>query len=189
MKLPPALLAAALALAVPMAHAQTQAAGLWEHSFTLKSQGGELEKAMADMQKQFAAMPPEQRQQIEQLMARRGVNIGAQATTVKACTSKDEASRPADPKLAGDCTQQAVQRSGNTMKFRFECTKPQRTSGEGEVTFTGDKAYTGRSTLTTEVNGKAQQVHTETAGKWLSADCGDVKPRALPAKPQALPVQ
>lgn len=189
MKLPPALLAAALAFAVPALHAQTQAAGLWEHSFTLKSQGGELEKAMADMQKQFAAMPPEQRKQIEQMMASRGVNIGAQATTLKACTSKEEASRAADPKLAGDCTQNTMQRSGNTMKFSFECTKPQRTSGEGEVTFTGDKAYTGKSSMTTNVNGKPQQVHAETAGKWLSADCGEVKPQSLPTRPQVPPAQ
>ena len=156
--------------------AQTQAPGLWEHSFTMSSQGGEMEKAQAEMQKQLAAMPPAERQKIEAMMASRGVKTGAQGTTVKFCLTPEQAAKPAEPRMAGDCTQSDVQRSGNTMKYKFSCTKPQQVSGEGQVSYAGNKAYTGKSTMTSQAAGMPQQMTMTMAGKWLGAECGDVKP-------------
>ena len=46
---------AALALAALSALAQTQAPGLWEHTFKMKSADGKMEAAMAQMQKQREA--------------------------------------------------------------------------------------------------------------------------------------
>ena len=176
------LFAAALALGSLHAAAQTQAPGLWEHSFKMGAQDAETDKAMADMQKQMAAMPPEQRKQIEQMMASRGMSMGAQGTTVKVCVSKEDAARKAEPQFREGCTQQVLQRTASSMKVKFECTQPRPMSGEGEMNFPSDKAYTGKSTVTTQANGKAQQMTIEMAGKWLAADCGDVKPRPAPAK-------
>ena len=176
------LFAAALALGSLHAAAQTQAPGLWEHSFKMGSQDAETDKAMADMQKQMAAMPPEQRKQIEQMMASRGMSMGAQGTTVKVCVSKEDAARKAELQFREGCTQQVLQRTASSMKVKFECTQPRPMSGEGEMNFPSDKAYTGKSTVTTQANGKAQQMTIEMAGKWLAADCGDVKPRPAPAK-------
>ncbi|MBC8058442.1 MAG: DUF3617 domain-containing protein [Rhizobiales bacterium] len=184
MKSKPALLAAALALTLFGVHAQTQAPGLWEHSFKLTSQGGEMERAQAQMQAQLAAMPPEQRKKIEEMMKGRGVTLGgAQGTSVKFCLSKEQAAKPPEPQMAGDCRQTDVKRSGNTMSYQFACTTPQRVSGEGQVTYLGEKAYTGKSTMTTQLQGQPQQMGMDMAGRWLAADCGDVKPLgALPAK-------
>jgi hypothetical protein len=180
MKMSHLLTAAALALLPWHAVAQTQVPGLWENSFKMKSQDGELEKGMAEMQKQMAAMPPEQRKQIEQMMASRGMSMGAQGTTVKVCVTKEDVARKAEPQFREGCTQQVVQRTANSMKVKFECTQPRPMSGEGEMTFISDKAYTGKSTMTAQADGKIQQMTMELAGKWLAADCGDVKPR--PAK-------
>ena len=174
--------AMALVITALPAAAQTQAPGLWEHAFSMKSAGGEMEKAMAEMKKQLDAMPPDQRQQMEQMMASRGVKMGAQGSSVKFCLTKEQAARPAEPRVNENCTQQVEQRSGNTVKFKFECTKPEPSSGEGEMTFQGDKAYSGKTNMTTQVKGKPQQMSMEMTGKWLAADCGDVKPRAMPAK-------
>jgi hypothetical protein len=182
MKLHPTLFAAALTLGALHAAAQTQLPGLWENSFKMKSQDGELEKGMAEMQKQMAAMPPDQRKQIEDMMASRGMGMGAQGTTVKVCVTKEDVARKAEPQFREGCTQQVVQRTANSMKVKFECTKPQPMSGEGEMTFISDKAYTGKSTMTSKADGKAQQMTMELAGKWLAADCGNVKPRPAPAK-------
>jgi Protein of unknown function (DUF3617) len=183
MKSMPALLTALMTMSAACAQAQTQAPGLWEHSFTMKSQNGEMERAQAEMQKQMAAMPPEQRQKIEAMMASRGVKMGASGTSVKFCLSKEQAARPAEPRMTGDCTQSDVKRSGNTMSYKFACTKPQPVTGEGQVSYAGDKAYTGTSSMTTQVQGRSQQMTMEMAGKWLAADCGDLKPvGALPAK-------
>ena len=174
--------AIALAFTVLSASAQTQAPGLWEHSFSMKSAGGEMEKAMAEMKKQLDAMPPDQRQQMEQMMAGRGMTMGAQGSSLKFCVSKEQAARPAEPRSGENCSQQVEQRSASSVKYKFECTKPEPSSGEGEMTFQGDKAYTGTTRMTTQIKGKPQQVSMEMTGKWLGADCGDVKPRAMPAK-------
>ena len=172
----------AFAFTALSATAQTQAPGLWEHSFSMKSAGGEMEKAMAEMKKQLDAMPPDQRQQIEQMMASRGVKMGAQGNSVKFCLTREQAAHPAEPRVNENCTQQVEQRSGNTVKFKFECTRPEGSSGEGEMTYLNDKAYTGKTHMTTQVKGMPQQMSMEMVGKWLGADCGDVKPRAMPAK-------
>ena len=183
MKFPHALPAAALVLtmlAAPWARAQIQAPGLWEH--TMKSQDGQMEAAMAQMQKQMESMPPEQRKRIEEMMASRGVKTGAQGTTAKFCLSKEQAAKGAEPHMSGDCSRQDLTRSGNTIKYSFECSKPRPMKGEGEMTFASDKAYSGRSTVSSQVNGQPRQMSMEMSGKWLSADCGDIKPMTMPAK-------
>jgi hypothetical protein len=169
----------ALLPAAAGAFAQPQLApGLWEHSFQMKGGGAETDAAMAKMQKEMAAMPPEQRKMIEQMMSSRGVKIGANgtSTTVQVCMTKEQVSRDQVP-MDSRCTQQNVQRSGNTMRFKFACTGERPTSGEGEYTFTDDKSYSGRSTIDTTVDGKPQRMEVQKAGKWLGADCGSVKPR------------
>jgi Protein of unknown function (DUF3617) len=162
------------------AQTQAQAPGLWEHTMRVKSQDGQAEQAMAEMQKQLAAMPPERRKQLEQAMASRGVSMGAQGSTSKVCLGKEEAARAAEPKMPGDCVRKDVQRNGNSMTFKFECTKPRPSSGEGEMTFISDKAYSGKTSVTTEVAGKSQQMTMEMSGKWISSDCGDIKPLVMP---------
>ena len=183
MKLKPALLAATMLLAAGSAQAQTQTAGLGEHTFKLTSQGGEMEKAQAEMQAQLAAMPPAQRAQVEAMMKGRGVTLGAQGTAVKFCLGKEQAAKLAEPHMVGDCKQANVKRSGNTMSYTFTCTTPQAVSGEGQVTYLSDKAYSGKSNMTTQVSGQPQRVGMDMAGTWLGADCGELKPLgALPAK-------
>ena len=165
------------------AQAQTQAPGLWEHAISMKSQDGQMDKAMAEMQKQLASMPPDQRKQMEAAMAGRGgAGMGAGGRSMKVCLTKEQAERPPEARMnQGECTQKDVQRSGKTVKFKFECTKPP-SSGEGEMTFISDKAYTGHQVVTSQVAGKPQQMTMEMQGKWLATDCGDVKPRPTPAK-------
>jgi hypothetical protein len=183
MQFDPLMFAAALvlgALTSVCANAQTQAPGLWEH--TMKSQDGQTQAAMAQMLQQMEAMPPEQRQKIEEMMTSRGVKMGSQGVTAKFCLSKEQAAKGAEPHMSGDCSRRDLTRSGNTMKFSFECSKPRAMKGEGEMTFASDKAYSGRSTVTSQVNGQPRQMSMEMSGKWLSADCGDIKPITMPAR-------
>jgi hypothetical protein len=97
------------------------------------------------------------------------------------CITKEQASRPAEPEMTGHCKTSDLQRAGGSIKFKYTCTQPP-SSGEGEWTFTSDKAYAGKITSTSDAGGKPQQTTIEMTGKWLAADCGDVKPRTLPAK-------
>lgn len=174
------LLAAGAALAGGPAWSQKIAPGLWEHSMTLKADGGEMAAAMAEMQKQLAALPPDQRKMMQEMMGRQGVNIGAtgQAITVKVCLTPEQAARDEVPPPDGDCRITSRQRTGNTLKMRFECTGEHTGSGEGEYTFISDKAHKGRTVINTTAKGKGKPERMEMlhAGKWLSANCGTVKP-------------
>ena len=182
MKLQHAVLVAALALVTGYGHAQTQAPGLWELAVTMTSADGKLEKARAEMQKQIDAMPPEQRKRMEASMADHGLKLGAGASTSKMCFTKDEAADPPAARIkAGNCTKTDVKRSGNTMKFTYNCTQPPST-GEGELTFFSDKAYAMKTVMTSQDPSKPQQITMQTQAKWVSSDCGDVRPRPLPSK-------
>ena len=37
-------------------------------------------------------------------------------------------------------------------------------------------------TTAATVRGKAEEMHMDASGKWLSADCGSIKPHAAPKK-------
>lgn len=174
---------ALLTLCLP-GNAQSLKAGLWEHTVTTKSQSGELEKAMAETQKELAAMPPAQRKQMEQMMAGRGVGMSPKANTMKVCVTKEDSERMLMPRQDGQCTQQAIQRTAGTVKVKFSCKGNPPTSGESELTLQGDTGYTGKTRINTVSNGKPEQLSMDQSGKWLGADCGTVKPlpRASAAK-------
>ncbi len=176
---------AALALAATAASAQTLKPGLWEIS---NKMGGspEMDKAMAQMQQQLASMPPEQRKMMQDMMARQGVSMGGPAAnggmTVKICMTREMVERNEMPQpQQGDCKTTMSPRSGNTQKIAFTCTQPP-SSGEGQVTYLGPEAYAMKMTTQTSVQGKPQTVTMDGGGKWLSADCGAIKPLTPPKK-------
>ncbi|MDT8441191.1 MAG: DUF3617 domain-containing protein [Desulfuromonadales bacterium] len=150
--------------------------GLWEHSFTIKSRSGEMESAMAQMQEQLASMPPAQRQMMEQMMAAQGVGVGSMGTSVKVCVTREMSEHDYVPQKDGDCKHQVIKRTGNTMKFRFDCAGDPPSSGEGEITMSNSKTYSGKTTVNTRVDGKPERMEMTQTGKWLSDDCGSIKP-------------
>ncbi|RQO81444.1 DUF3617 domain-containing protein [Acidovorax sp. FJL06] len=168
--------------ALAPAHAQVQKMrpGLWEHSVVMKSESGQMEAAMAQMQKSLAGMTPAQRQQMEQMLAQKGVALGAggSTSTVKVCISPEQADLDRIPAQEG-CTQ-TVQRIGpNAVTMRFSCQGAQGqppTLGEGTLTFNGPTAYTGQFKVQTSAHGKPDQLDMAQTGKWLAADCGALKP-------------
>jgi len=160
------------------AQAQTMKPGLWEMQTRMQSSSGEIEKAMAQMQQQMAAMTPEQRKMMQDMMGKHGVGMGAGGPggmSVKICMTKEMVERNEIPVQEGDCRSTQSPRSGNTMKFSFSCTKPP-SSGEGEVTFVSPQAYTTKVTVNTTATGKAERMTMDGQGKWLGAECGAIKP-------------
>jgi hypothetical protein len=144
----------------------------------MQSGSGEMEKAMAEMQQQMASMTPEQRKMMQDMMGKQGVAMGAGgpgAMTIKICMTQEMVDRNELPSQQGDCKNTTSPRSGNKMKFAFSCTKPV-SSGEGEVTFVSPQAYTSKVTVNTTTAGKTERVVMESQGKWLSAECGTVRP-------------
>lgn len=166
-------------LASPAAWAQAGAMkmspGLWEHTATLKSQSGKMEKAMKEMQQALASMPPEQRRQMEAMMGQQGLSVGPQGTSFKVCLSKEDAERDQLPPPQDGCSQTA-RRSGNVWNISFKCPGPPPSSGQGTVTMLSATAYSGVIQVATEVDGKPEQMQMSSTGKWLGAQCGSVKP-------------
>ena len=172
-----------LLLAQPVA-AQSLKPGLWEINNKMQSSSGQMEKSMAETQKQMAAMPPEQRKMMQDMLAKQGMSMGPGAggnMAVKICMTKEMAERNELPAQQGDCKTTNSPRSGNTMKMSFACTQPP-SSGEGTVTFVSPEAYTMKMTMKSMMQGKPETMTMDGGGKWLSADCGNIKPLAVPKK-------
>jgi hypothetical protein len=177
MRISSSIAATLLAAASFAAAAQSMKPGLWEiHN---KSDNPQMATGMAEMQKQMAQMPPEQRKQMEAMLAQRGVKMagGADgAMVMQVCMTKEMVERNDVPMQDG-CRMTKQERSGNTLKMAFACTNPP-SSGEGQVTFNGSEAYASRMTMRSMEQGRTDTITMEGAGKWLKADCGSVKPVA-----------
>lgn len=199
------LIAAGVSLNTQAAIHVDMKAGLWEHKFTMdesnmdaaqKTQAEQMTKAMDEMKQQMANLPPEQRKMMEEMMekqgikvsdkglemADQGVKISKEGTTVKACVTQEEIDRGELPKGDDNCEQKVTQVSPTVLKISYVCKGDQPTRGEGEVVFQNSKSYTGKVSYTTVVENKPQTYHANQAGKWLSSDCGNIKPASLKNK-------
>ena len=170
----------ACALGAGTVQAQKLTPGLWEHQSTVKSGSGQMEAGMAEMKAELARMPPEQRKQMEQAMAAQGVSMGAgpgAGTSMRICLSPEQAARDEMPMSDDKCKTTRQSRSGNTFKFAMECAGPPKSSGEGEFTMVNPKETTGKMKFVTATrSGPPETMEMQQRGRWISADCGLLKP-------------
>lgn len=165
------------------ASAQTMKPGLWEINTKMQADG-KMGQDIAKAQQRMANMPPEQRKMMQDMMAKQGVAIGNDGPGTigtKVCMTKEMVERNEIPSQKDGCKQTASPRSGKTMRISFTCASPP-SSGEGQITFVSPEAYTMNMTMNTMAEGKPQRANMDGAGKWLSADCGALKPRVMPKK-------
>jgi hypothetical protein len=178
----PAAVILASALALPAA-AQQIKPGLWEITNKVTSADGQMQQAMAEMQKQMAEMDPEQRKMMQQMMAKHGVELsvgpGGGMRTRMCMTPEMAARNELMTQQQGDCTHKRSPATGGTMKISFTCTNP-RTTGEGEVNFSGSDSYKMKMNITSEGSGKPETVRMDASARWVGADCGNVKPLVMP---------
>ncbi|WP_426322661.1 DUF3617 domain-containing protein [Pseudoduganella sp. R-43] len=177
-----------LCLAAAPAMAQTLKPGLWELDNRIASASPEMMAIMEAAQQQMANMAPEQRKAMEQMMARHGVNLGLGANggvKLTYCLTKDMAEKQDLPAgQPGQCTTTRTPVPGG-LNVTFNCTRPP-SSGNGQVIFNGNTAYSMRMNVNSSAQGKPQNMVVEGSGRWLSADCGSVAPPA-PAAPPSKP--
>ena len=177
---------AALVLVLPALAAQAAGhvrPGLWEQTMAVKSDNAQANAAMAQMKERLAAMPPAQREAMEKAMAARGMSMGANgsANTMRVCITKEQAERDFTPDHDGHCTRSDVVRSGNTVRFSFACTTERSSvTGKGVFTQVSDSAYTVATEADMSLHGTPSHMHTDIAAKFISSDCGNVKPVEAP---------
>jgi len=179
--LAPILVLTCACAALP-AGAQTMKPGLWSLSNRMTSNDPQLAQAMSAMQQHMANMSPEQREQMQKMMQQNGMqlDIGAGgAVQTKLCMTREMAERKEFPVQQGDCKQTFTQQSSTRGHIAFSCTKP-RVSGEGDVTADSDTSYRAHMKIKSEEQGRDQVVDMDVTGKWLSADCGNIRPIPIP---------
>ncbi len=148
------LLACILALPV---HAQQMKPGLWEFKSTTSSPDPLIAQSMAAAQAMIAQMAPEQRKMAEEAMAKQGIKLGAAggAMSMQVCMTPEMVAKYDVPIMSeGDCTSKTSKSGGNTIKYSFQCTKPQA-RGDGVATFSSDKAFTSTMTVTSNTAAKS----------------------------------
>lgn len=174
--------------ALPAVAQQQLKPGLWELSNRIASASPEAMAVMAAAQQQMANMAPEQRKAMEQMMASHGVtmNLGENGgVKLTYCLTKEMAERQDLPAgQPGQCSTTRTPVPGG-LNVSFNCTRPP-SSGNGQVIFNGNTAYSMRMNVNSSAGGKPQSMLVEGSGRWLSADCGGVAaptPAAPPSKP------
>jgi hypothetical protein len=123
----------------------------------------------------LARMSPQQRAQIEAIVKGRGATS---AMTTRFCMSADHLKQggPVAP-VDASCTYKVVGSSAAKQQIRLECKHGAETRS-GEVTV--DRVDSEHITANTVAKSSASDkpITMKTSLKWLSADCGAVKPPA-----------
>lgn len=152
-----------LMFALPALASAEPRPGLWEFTSQMEHAG----HAMPDMQQmmdQLKNLPPEQRQMMEQMMAKQGVKLGGSG--VQLCLSAERLKAGVMPMQDADsgCSQEITERGADVWKFHFKCPNGE---GQGETRFQGDTAFT--TTVNGVYDGKPSRMHSQ--AKWLGEDC------------------
>jgi hypothetical protein len=149
--------------------------GLWETTSTTEMSGMAMPAMPQIPPDALSRMPPEQRARVEAMMKGRGGS--PHSATVKSCITKDTLARAgAFGQSDKSCTTKVVSSTGTRQVIQMDCTRdnnhmtgdmtidrvdPEHVKGSSVIKAEGEHAISMKSTFET---------------KWLSTDCGDVKP-------------
>jgi Protein of unknown function (DUF3617) len=106
------------------------------------------------------------------------VQMGA-GGSVRHCISAEMLKRQQWGQGQQGCQITSTSRSGSTWRWSGHCKQPPG-SLEGSTSLQGDTAYRSEVKMKTERNGKAHVMTSTVDARWVSADCGAVKPIAVP---------
>ncbi|NEX60745.1 DUF3617 domain-containing protein [Noviherbaspirillum galbum] len=159
-----------LAFLAPLACAPAFAAGqmkpgLWE--MTMKS----------DAMKNMPKIPPEQMEQMKKMgIAVPEFQDGGMKTRI--CITKEMADREEPPVMdpSTGCQPRNYQRSGNSYSMDIVCNgADMKGEGKAKGSFSGSDNFTSTYDFKGTMHGQPVNQHHESSGKWLAADCGNVK--------------
>ena len=147
--------------------------GLWEIHSEREVNG----QKMPDASERMKNMSPERRARFEAMMKEHGVAVGAagDAGMGKVCYTREALERDPWADKQTDCKPVFSNRSGSAWKWHTTCPKSGY-EADGEATFLDHENYIVKSTSVSKINDKVRNSSTTMTGKWVSADCGDLKP-------------
>lgn len=170
------LVACMFAFLVRCAPAQTtptMKAGLWEIHLEREENGQKMPDPSDQMNERMKNMSPEKRAQVEEMMKQRGYTLGAGGVS-KICYSKNMVEHGAFANQ-NSCKTDYSKRTATSWKWHSSC-PAFGYEGDGEATFADANNFMVKSSGVSTIAGKTKTSTTTRTGKWLGADCGDLKP-------------
>lgn len=160
------------ALASPAQADTTLRPGLWEFRTTGVHLGG-VRDINVQIRQQLQMLSPELQQSLRKQLASQGMQLGDDGS-VKRCISAEEARSDAIYAGRGDgrCRVSSVNRSGNVVRGRVECTAPVAGSGDFEATLDG----TEHMTTSVRIQTAQGEARLDSDARWLSA-CSATRPQ------------
>ena len=127
--------------------------------------------------------PPIPAEQLEK-MKKMGIKLPfGEPVTSNICITPEQAAQdqpPKPPQRDNSCQLQNLQKNGNSFSGDLVCNGDMKGSGHFQSTYANDESYTGTMDFAgTSPHGEIA-MNDEFSGKWLSADCGAVKPMQTP---------
>ena len=153
--------------------------GLWEARMSaLDADGHEM---APPEQAALSRLSPEARARMADAMKARGVSMPDTNGATKVCLTKEmfESGRWQQMASEAGCTTNYFTPSSTSWKWHSSCTAL-KSESDGEAVFNSAESYRTKVTTTATVMGKTNTSTRIVQGKWLGADCGDIKPFTLP---------
>ena len=169
---PARLLAAASLALLPLlpAHAEPMnlKLGLWEHTQATVLDGMSIPEAA------MKNMPPEQRARMEAMLKQQQGRGPGAPMAVRSCLTRDKLNKPlVEPggKDPARCTHTLLKSTATVQEFKFQCGKPEESTGTMRLETQSPEHYKGTLRMTSAHGNVTMQME----GRWISADCGSVK--------------
>lgn len=124
----------------------------------------------------LAKMSPEQRAKVEAAM--KG-STGPQHRVVKHCVTQQDIDRgfeKMDKMGEGKCTRTVLSSTATVREGRFQCSGPRNSSGAYRFEARSPESVVANWNMTMSNGGNTMTMKNNMQGKWLGAECGDVKP-------------
>ena len=150
--------------------------GLWENTVTVEISG--MPAMPAIPQETLDKMTPDQRTQMENMMKGRGGGMPRESTH-KSCLTAENLKHSLYDNADKTCTHKLVSASSSVQKIHVECS-PSGMTTVGDLTMDRiDSEHIKGNMVAKSTGGQAgrsMETKMTISGKWLSSDCGDVKP-------------
>ncbi|MDP8980109.1 MAG: DUF3617 domain-containing protein [Acidobacteriota bacterium] len=168
----PAIISFALAATSASGQVAPIRPGLWQVQMERETNG----QKRPDMSERMKNMPPERRAQVEAALKQQGIE--ASGNTVKICQTREmlDASKFVNP--VPDCKTTYSSRTNSSWKSHTSCSQ-NHLEVDSEIIFSSPESYTVKTTSTLQSEGQTKTTHMTRTGKWLSADCGGLKPLSM----------
>ena len=144
--------------------------GLWETTSTTQTTGMAMPEIPPEV---LSQMPPDQRAQVEAMM-----KGSPMSDTMRHCVTQQdlEDAFKIDQMPEENCKHTVVTSTSKLQEAKLECTGEQAGSGTFRVEAVNNETVKGAMDMRMGSGQDSMAMKSSFIGKWLGAECGDVKP-------------